>query len=144
MVAWFCPAHLSEGFDCKEYHNQHAPPGPSLTRRNYGVKMCQNFKKKGLERSFQNLSNPYFHWCLERESNSHGRKAHEILSLGCLPVPPSRQVGCFYHIGLNLVNPDEMVKMVSSVLCLLVPMWHMDTRSKQCMATRRTPRPVIS
>ncbi|KAF0188606.1 MAG: hypothetical protein FD168_1719 [Desulfobulbaceae bacterium] len=29
-------------------------------------------------------------WCLERESNPHGRRAHEILSLGCLPVPPSR------------------------------------------------------
>jgi hypothetical protein len=66
-------------------------------------------------------------WCLERESNSHGRKAHEILSLGCLPVPPSRQVGCFYHIGLNLVNPDEMVKIVSSALRLLIPVWCMDT-----------------
>lgn len=32
-------------------------------------------------------------WCLERESNPHGRKAHEILSLGCLPVPPSRHGG---------------------------------------------------
>ena len=40
---------------------------------------------KGLSGRLRNVQ-----WCLERESNPHGRKAHEILSLGCLPVPPSR------------------------------------------------------
>lgn len=34
-----------------------------------------------------------FKWCLERESNSHAHGEHEILSLGCLPVPPSRLRG---------------------------------------------------
>ena len=53
---------------------------------------------------------PCFYWCLERESNSHGRKAHEILSLGCLPIPPSRQVRCFYHNMNNIVNHDGMIK----------------------------------
>ena len=27
-------------------------------------------------------------WYSERESNPHGHKAHKILSLACLPVPP--------------------------------------------------------
>ncbi len=49
-------------------------------------------------------------WCLESDSNRHGHMAHEILSLGCLPIPPSRQVSCFYHITNSLVNLDGVVK----------------------------------
>lgn len=35
------------------------------------------------KKAFQNLTSekPFNFWCLGRESNSHGRKAHEILSL---------------------------------------------------------------
>ncbi len=31
-------------------------------------------------------------WCAERDLNPHGRNGQEILSLSCLPIPPSAHV----------------------------------------------------
>ncbi len=58
---------------------------------------------------------PLFLWYLGPESNRHGRKAHGILSPGCLPVPPPRQDECFYHIEAKVVNlqNDENIEIQS-------------------------------
>ena len=58
----------------------------------------------------------FFYWCLESDSNRHERKAHEILSLGCLPIPPSRRVGCFYHTRIIFVNLQKQKRLFQQVL----------------------------
>jgi hypothetical protein len=34
----------------------------------------------------------FFLWCAERDLNPHDRNGQEILSLSCLPIPPSAQI----------------------------------------------------
>ena len=38
-------------------------------------------------------------WYSKRESNPHGRKAHKILSLACLPIPPPEHL---IYYGTNI------------------------------------------
>ena len=43
------------------------------------------------------LWHKYIFWCRELDLNQHERKAHQILSLARLPIPPSRHKKIYFN-----------------------------------------------
>ena len=90
MLGSFCPPYIALSI------NMGATGGGRL-HSDYSLKTFFYQTKKGGHPS----GRPFlFFWCRRRESNSHGRKGHWILSPARLPVSPLRQNFIYFAISI--------------------------------------------